>query len=118
MKIRENYYFGRKTSPRRFKRCGDTLPQHCEMFRRWKHCVVLVCVCVGTRDAREPPSASVGEGGVWMWGGHLGLGQLRVGISQVIPGLPMILVAFYNCVGDAKPPAASLLLPLALINIR
>lgn len=75
------------------------------------------CVCVGTRDAREPPSASVGERGVWMWRGDLGLGQLRAGISQVIPGLPMILVAFYNCVSDARPPAASLLLPLALINI-
>lgn len=52
---------------------------------------------------------------MWMLRGDLGLEQLRLGILQVMPGLPGMLVKFYNCVVDARRPAT--LFPLALASI-
>lgn len=45
--------------------------------------------------------------------GDPGWEHLRVGILLVMPGLPGLLVMFYNRVGDARPPATLLPLPLA-----
>lgn len=41
----------------------------------------------------------------------LGLEKL---IFQMMPVMPEMLVVFYNCVGDARPLATLLLLPLVL----
>lgn len=51
-----------------------------------------------------------------MYRGDLGLEQLRVGVFQVMPGVPAMLVVCYSCVGDARPLATWLLLPLVLLS--
>lgn len=51
-----------------------------------------------------------------MWRRDPGLEQLRVRIFQVMPGEPGMLVVFYSCVGDARPLATLLLLPLVPIS--